>query len=388
MEAINMRNKGKRLEQHVPDYIVFDIETCGRSPEYRNHIIEISALKVRDGVVVDEFSSLVKPRIRIPSEVISLTGIDNEMVSDAPSVRDVLSNFTAFINNDILVGYNINTFDYNILYDLIYELFNQEMNNDFVDVLYAARRAIKDTEDTKLTTICSRFNIDNTGAHRALKDCYLTKGIYDLLYEQYGKGAFSGKICDVEQYEAKGYQYSQETIQLKELQSIIEGIISDGEVTSDEVLDLNNWIKSNIHLSGNYPFDRIYGLLEIVMEDGVIDRNEFLMLMDKFTDYINPAKTTCENVNEINICNKHFVLTGEFEYGSRSSVEEHLISMGGILDNNVKQCTDYVIVGSLGSQAWKNGNYGGKIKKAIELRDKGFSIDIIEEKDFFGDKKD
>ena len=57
-------------------------------------------------------------------------------------------------------------------------------------------------------------------------------------------------------------------------------------------------------------------------------------------------------------------------------------SVGGINDKGVKKATDYVVVGAYGSENWKTGNYGGKIQKALELKDKGIAIEIVEEKDF------
>ena len=186
-------NKGNRWEKHFEDYTVIDLETCGLFGEDRNSVIEFSAIKVRGGIVVDEFSSLVNPRRPIPSAVIAITGIDNSMVVGAPKAEEVLDKFLDFIGDDIIVGYNINTYDYNILYDLSLALFNRVFSNDFVDIYYAARRAICDVDNHKLTTICETFSIDYSGAHRAQKDCYLTKAAYDKIYEAYGEKAFDGQ---------------------------------------------------------------------------------------------------------------------------------------------------------------------------------------------------
>jgi NAD-dependent DNA ligase len=122
-------------------------------------------------------------------------------------------------------------------------------------------------------------------------------------------------------------------------------------------------------------------VLEKVLEDGIVDEDELRMLLDKFTEFTSPIKTTCYDVNDIK--DKHFVLTGEFSYGTRSSVLDFIVSKGGIVDDQVKKCTQFVVIGSLGSQAWKNGVYGSKIKKAMELKDKGQDIELVAEEDFF-----
>ncbi|MEA4895948.1 MAG: BRCT domain-containing protein [Oscillospiraceae bacterium] len=74
-------------------------------------------------------------------------------------------------------------------------------------------------------------------------------------------------------------------------------------------------------------------------------------------------------------------MTGDFEFGDRSSVEAALSKKGGIPVSNVTKKTDCVIVGSKGSDAWSNGNYGTKVKKAMELQENGLSVRIVKEQD-------
>ncbi len=73
--------------------------------------------------------------------------------------------------------------------------------------------------------------------------------------------------------------------------------------------------------------------------------------------------------------------TGEFELGSRPSVETALSRRGGTPVSSVTKKTDYVIVGSKGSEAWSSDNYGTKVKKAMELQGKGSPIQIVREQD-------
>lgn len=379
-------NKGNRWEKHFNDYTVIDLETLGKTAFDRNIILELSAIKVRDGIVVDKFSSLVNPMRSIPSSTTSFNGIDNSMVEKAPTIQYVLSKYLDFIGDDIVVGYNINSFDYNILYDLAESLYNRVFSNDFVDIIYAVKRSIKDVDNYSLSTICDIYNIDPAGAHRALKDCYLTKAVYDKLYEKFGDSAFDGQTYTVSSKGSRARRephYSEETMQLKALQNILENIIEDNDVTEGEVNALADWMQYNINLKGNYPFDRVYVLLEKVLEDGVVDKDELKMLLDRFTEYTSPTKSTCNGVGDLT--DKHFVLTGEFSYGPKSDVSEYIVSNGGVVDDTVKKCTQYVIIGSLGSQAWKNGVYGSKIKKAMELKDKGQDIELISEDDFFNE---
>ena len=152
-------NKGNRWEKHFNDYTVIDLETCGVIGDDRNYVIELSAIKVREGIVVDEFTSLVNPMRAIPPLVKRITGIDNSMVASAPTIQDIMNKYLDFIGVDIVVGYNINTFDYNILYDLAESLYSRIFSNDFVDILYAVKRTIKEIDD-QIKNVGETLNLD------------------------------------------------------------------------------------------------------------------------------------------------------------------------------------------------------------------------------------
>ena len=99
------RNKGKRLGRYVGDYVVFDLETTGINPE-RDSIIEISALKVKDHRVVEEFSTLVNPGRHIPAGATAVNGITDDMVADAPLIEEVLPQFLEFCQGCVPVAHN------------------------------------------------------------------------------------------------------------------------------------------------------------------------------------------------------------------------------------------------------------------------------------------
>ena len=89
MDTIILENKTTNNIDFVTDYTVVDIETTGLSPK-NNEIIEISALKIRDNKVAEEFSSLVKPEQSVNSFINNLTGISDEMLENAPKIDKVL----------------------------------------------------------------------------------------------------------------------------------------------------------------------------------------------------------------------------------------------------------------------------------------------------------
>ena len=94
----------------IKNYVAFDLETTGLNAE-SDFIIEIGALKVIDGKVCERFIEFVKPPMSIPRHITEITGITNEMVSNAREIKDVVRDFVAFCEDFILVGHNI-SFDY------------------------------------------------------------------------------------------------------------------------------------------------------------------------------------------------------------------------------------------------------------------------------------
>ncbi len=181
------RNKGKRLNGYVPNYVVFDLETTGISIQ-RDTIIEISAVKVVSGSVADEFSTLVNPRRHIPAGATAVNGITDAMVASAPELPEVMEQFLEFIGNDILVGHNIHTFDTNFVYDAALELLGIELRNDYVDTLYMARQCLPQLAHHTLADVAGHFRIATDGAHRALNDCRMNQQIYEQMGRMIGAG--------------------------------------------------------------------------------------------------------------------------------------------------------------------------------------------------------
>lgn len=177
--------KGKSLISFPDSFTVIDIETTGLSPDY-DEIIEVSAIKVSNNSIVDSFSSLVKPTKNIDNDIYvsdfitGLTGITNEMLAQAPESLPVLHNYFSFLENDILLGHNVN-FDINFLYDYSIKLFSSPQKNNFIDTMRISRRLHPDYPHHRLSDLCTRYSIDNSKAHRSLADCHTTFECYNAL---------------------------------------------------------------------------------------------------------------------------------------------------------------------------------------------------------------
>lgn len=175
---MKVRNKGKRLGSYLKDYVVFDLETTGINPQ-RDDIIEISAVKVCGHKITEEFSTLVNPGRHIPAGATAVNGITDDMVLEAPGIKTAIAGFLKFIGDDVLVGHNIHTFDTNFAYDAAWETLGRELQNDYVDTLFMARRCLPQLSHHKLTDLAEYFQIDTKGAHRALNDCIMNQKCYE-----------------------------------------------------------------------------------------------------------------------------------------------------------------------------------------------------------------
>lgn len=173
---------GKKLNICVSDYCVFDLETTGTSPA-RDAIIEISAVKVKDGKVVDEFSTLVNPMIPIPYYATAVNGIIDDMVSEAPKCEEALKDFLDFVGDMVLVGHNIHLFDMKFICRDAKEFWGMNVGNDYVDTLPLARKCLPQLAHHTLTDLAKHYDIGTEGAHRALFDCHMNRMVFENLRE-------------------------------------------------------------------------------------------------------------------------------------------------------------------------------------------------------------
>ena len=175
--------KGKMINQYVPDYVLYDLETTGTSSKY-DEVIEISAVKVKNGVVTEEFSQLVNPGRPIPSAASAVNHITDDMVAFAPMFDSVLQQFLAFIGDDVLAGHNINRFDMKFLYRDCERYFGQTLTNDYIDTLKLARLCLPELSHHRLGDLAQYYGISTAGAHRALNDCRMNQQVFEKLAKE------------------------------------------------------------------------------------------------------------------------------------------------------------------------------------------------------------
>ncbi len=157
------------------EYVVFDIETTGLSASTEK-IVEIGAVKIKDGAVTDSFNEFVNPKKPIPPKITELTGITDAMVSDAKTIDEILPAFYDFAGDAVLVAHNAQ-FDTSFISN---EARNLGMTYEFcsIDTLELARSTVSDVKNYKLDTLTKHFDVKLENHHRASDDAAATAQIF------------------------------------------------------------------------------------------------------------------------------------------------------------------------------------------------------------------
>ena len=176
--------------QGLQDYVCIDLETTGLNPK-RDRIIEIGAVKVRDGKVVETFQQLIDPKQQLEERVEELTGISSKELEGQPTIQEVLPALQEFLGEDVLLGHRV-LFDYSFLK----RTFTNEkipFERKGIDTLKLARQFVTDCESKKLESLCKHYGIKQQ-AHRALSDAQATVELYQkLVKEYYNEDTFAPK---------------------------------------------------------------------------------------------------------------------------------------------------------------------------------------------------
>lgn len=330
-ESEKKRNeKGESLVDILNNYTVIDIETTGLDP-YFNEIIEISAIRIRNNKIVDEYTSLIKPRsysyiqndgktddyitiedekVQYIDEYISqLTGITNKMLDKSPDILDVLPTFKNFIKDDVLIGHNVN-FDINFLYDNFIKYIKEPLLNNFIDTLRISRKLLPELKHHRLDDLIIYFSKEARNEHRALNDCKITNEIYidlsNLALIKYEN------VDNFKNQFKKHYKFNKKTLKAKDI------------------------IPQNIEFDKDSP-----------------------------------------------LYNKVCVFTGTLEKMNRRDAMQIVVNLGGICADTVTTKTNYLILGN--NDYCKNIKDGSsnKQKKAKKLKLEGQDIEIISENVFY-----
>lgn len=192
--------KGREM---ITSFVAIDLETTGLSPE-KHQIIEVGALRVREGKVVDTYSVLIHPGDTLPEKIVEITKITDAMLVGAKSWKEVCGDLKEFIGEDILLGHNVG-FDYRFLKTNFMKE-GYAFEHQVIDTLAIAKAMHSDLPSRSLEAMCAVYGLHNKSAHRALEDASVTMELYFAMMESFQK---SGQCSQTIQRscQPKSYEY-------------------------------------------------------------------------------------------------------------------------------------------------------------------------------------
>lgn len=175
----SVRNhKGQSIDT---TYCVFDLETTGFSA-VTEKITEIGIMKLRDGKVIDQFSCFVNPQKPIPSRVVEITNITDDMVKNAETIDQVFPRMLDFMKDSVLVAHNA-SFDIGFLKQNA-KVLGYDFDFTYLDTLSLAQELFPEFKTYKLGRIAKNLNIKVEVAHRALDDVDTTVKIFNIMIDK------------------------------------------------------------------------------------------------------------------------------------------------------------------------------------------------------------
>lgn len=221
----------KELSLKWPEltWIGFDTETTGKYP-LESELCEVAAVAWKQGEIVGEFQSLIKPSRPMGEEVIRIHNITNEMVERAPSVKEVLPEFLNFIDQGVLIAHHA-PFDMGFLTVELEKWGHPYPRLPVVCSSRLARVMIPESVNHKLQTLVQRLKIDPGQAHRALDDAKSCLMVGLHCFEKVGAESTLDQILKAQRGPLEWLQYSIEALKEKENYSkILRAIESKSEI--------------------------------------------------------------------------------------------------------------------------------------------------------------
>ena len=181
-EALMITNpKDKKIDEE--EFVVFDIETTGLN-SHTNKIIEIGAVKIKAGRIIDRYSQLINPGISIPYHITEITSITNEQVANQPKIDEVIGKFVEFIGDAVLVAHNA-PFDMGFIKRDIKEYLNIDLESSVIDTLQMARDLFPDFKKYGLGDLNKALGLALEKHHRAVDDSQATANMFIIFLEKY-----------------------------------------------------------------------------------------------------------------------------------------------------------------------------------------------------------
>lgn len=177
---------------------------------------------------------------------------------------------------------------------------------------------------------------------------------------------------------------------LGELLGIARGLLADERLADEEIHFLNSWLEERYRVASEFPGNVIHARIREVLKDGVITEEERshlvdtlnMLIEDRLEDLAEQVDLTelwFDEVGLIRFDKARFCLTGNFVYGPRSVCQSAIEQRGGLVMPSVSKEAQFLVVGGLGVDEWREGGLGAEIEEAMRLRAQGKTLKIIPE---------
>ncbi|WP_168121690.1 3'-5' exonuclease [Paenibacillus sp. HB172176] len=161
-------------------YTIFDFETSGLDPK-KDRVIEMAAIRVVNGEIASEFSTLVQYEGKLSSKITQLTGITDDMTACGMDEDTAFRILNRFIGDHILIAHNAQ-FDLSFLHHSLMRIAGRSFRNDFIDTLTISRQ--RHVYPHTLKDMCDRYGIPLIGGHRALNDVVACWELFRTMEEE------------------------------------------------------------------------------------------------------------------------------------------------------------------------------------------------------------
>ncbi len=183
---------GKRTRVENVEFVAFDTETTGFSPE-KDRIVEVGAVKFKNGEIIEKKTWLINPERPIPYWAKRVHGIDDKMVADEPTFEEIYPEFQEFIDGTVLIAHNAR-FDISFLEEELKRCGMKEPKNEVVDSLPLFRSWFEDASSFSLEGLALHLKIREGGFHRALADSMFIYWILERGMEDQAKVKTLGNL--------------------------------------------------------------------------------------------------------------------------------------------------------------------------------------------------
>ncbi len=166
-------------------FAVVDVETTGGTPDRGHRITEVAVVEIRDGVIVQDFQTLVNPGRSIPPRIAQLTGITEEMVAGAPFFEDVAEDLSGWLDGRVFVAHNA-SFDWRFVSYQLADALGRVPEGPRLCTVQMARRLLPDLPRRNLDSLAGHFGLAIHSRHRAHGDALATARILLRLLDEAG----------------------------------------------------------------------------------------------------------------------------------------------------------------------------------------------------------